>query len=79
MVSGLADFHNVEKEGVPAMAHADITPSQFVYVKETGTYKLNDFNRCRFIPINNKTNELCPYFVGNNPGTVGVVVSNRTL
>ena len=79
LVSGLADFHNVEKEGVPAMAHADITPSQFVYVKETGTYKLNDFNRCRFIPINNKTNELCPYFVGNNPGTVGVVVSDRTL
>jgi serine/threonine protein kinase len=69
---GLADAHNIGKEGVPAMAHADITTSQFVYVKEAGIYKLNDFNRCRFIRIDKKTNKTCPYTVGNNPGTVSI-------
>ena len=69
LASGLADTHNVGNEGVPAIAHADMTTSQYVYVKESGIYKLNDFNRCRFLAIDKKTNEICPYHVGNNPGT----------
>jgi hypothetical protein len=75
VITGLSDFHNWDKEGVPAMAHTDITTSQFVYVGETGVYKLNDFNRCRFIRWNQKENKTCTYKVGNNPGTVRVSLS----
>jgi hypothetical protein len=69
-ISGIADVHNFAKEGVPSIAHTDIHSAQFVYVEETGLYKLNDFNRARFLPINEKTNEICKYEVGNNPGAV---------
>ena len=70
--AGLSDFHNWDKEGVPAMAHTDITPTQFVYVGESGLYKLNDFNRARFLRFNQKTNKTCTYQIGNNPGMVSV-------
>ncbi len=69
VASGIAAMHNHHKEGVAAMAHTDITTSQFVYVGSTGIYKLNDFNRCRFLRWNKKTNKACTYHVGNNPGT----------
>jgi hypothetical protein len=71
-ISGIADVHNFSKEGVPSIAHTDIHSAQFVYVEETGLYKLNDFNRARFLPINEKTDEICKYEVGNNPGSVRV-------
>lgn len=67
--TGIADLHNFAKEGVPAVAHTDIGSSQFVYVEEVGVYKLNDFNRARFLAKNEKTNEICTYEVGNNPGS----------
>jgi len=68
-VSGIADLHNFAKEGVPSIAHTDITAQQFVYVEEARLYKLNDFNRARFLPVNKKTSEICTYEVGNNPGS----------
>lgn len=74
-VSGIADMHNIGKEGVPSIAHTDITTQQFVYVNEAGVYKLNDFNRARFLPRNKKTNAICTYKVGNNPGSVRVLVT----
>lgn len=67
VASGIAATHNHPKEGVPAIAHTDITTSQFVYT-ESGLYKLNDFNRCRFIRWNKVKNQTCEYTVGNNPG-----------
>ena len=70
--SGLADLHNFAKEGVPAVAHTDITGDQWVYVEEAGVYKLNDFNRGRFLGKHNNTDELCTYTVGNNPGRVSI-------
>jgi len=73
-VSGIADLHNFAKEGVPSIAHTDITTQQFVYVEEAGLYKLNDFNRARFLAKNEKTNEICTYEVGNNPGNVRIVL-----
>ena len=72
-VSGLADLHNFAKEGVPAVAHTDIDSGQFVYVDAAGVYKLNDFNRARFIAKNEETDELCTYEVGNNPGLVSAM------
>jgi hypothetical protein len=64
--SGLADFHNIDKEGVASIAHTDISPSQFIQVN--GIYKLNDFNRARFLRWNSKKNEPCGYLVEKNPG-----------
>ena len=75
--TGLADMHNFAKEGVAAVVHADIAGDQYVYVEEDGVYKLNDFNRARFLAINSKTNELCNFTVGSNSGTVSEVVSVR--
>ncbi|KAI2488639.1 protein tyrosine kinase [Fragilaria crotonensis] len=54
-------------EFVPgAFAHTDITPAQFVHVD--GIYKLSDFNRCRFIPFDEKRQRNCGFRVPNNPG-----------
>lgn len=67
VASAIADAHDSERNGIPTLAHTDITTAQFVHMD--GTYKLNDFNRCRFIPVNQRTNENCGFNVGNNPGT----------
>lgn len=69
VASGIADMHNSHKEGVPAIVHADITPAQFVHVSSVGIYKLNDFNRCRFLAWNQRKNQTCTFHIGNNPGT----------
>lgn len=66
VASGISDVHNIEGNGRPSIAHTDITTSQFVF--SDGRYKLNDFNRCRFIAWNEKTNKQCKFHVGNNPG-----------
>ena len=75
--SGLSDVHNFAKENVAAIAHTDITPGQFVFIGdgETGIFKLNDFNRCRFIRWNAQTQTTCPFHVGSNPGGVSIVVT----
>eukprot|EP00814_Leptocylindrus_danicus_P003558 CAMPEP_0116027462 /NCGR_PEP_ID=MMETSP0321-20121206/14663_1 /TAXON_ID=163516 /ORGANISM="Leptocylindrus danicus var. danicus, Strain B650" /LENGTH=507 /DNA_ID=CAMNT_0003500861 /DNA_START=231 /DNA_END=1754 /DNA_ORIENTATION=+ len=48
------------------LAHTDITPTQFILIG--GKYKLNDFNRSRFIRWNKNENAPCSYRVGRNPG-----------
>jgi hypothetical protein len=73
VATAIADVHLVEENGRPSIAHTDITTSQFVYVN--GRYKLNDFNRCRFIAWNQKTNEQCGFYVGRNPGHVSAWVN----
>lgn len=66
IASAIADAHDSERNGIPALAHTDITPAQFVQVD--GIYKLNDFNRCRFIPFDDKRQRNCGFRVPNNPG-----------
>ena len=73
LVSGLTDVHEYGEHDIAAIAHADITTSQFVYVREQEQFKLNDFNRCRFMAWNPKTKQQCGFYVGNNPGTVSCV------
>jgi len=63
---GLASMHNMEVEGLPAMAHTDISPSQFVATNDN-IYRLNDFNRARFLRKRDD-GTLCGYEVGRNPG-----------
>lgn len=62
----VADVHNFDKEGQASVAHTDITPSQFILID--GVFKLNDFNRARFIRWSTELNEPCGYYVGKNPG-----------
>jgi serine/threonine protein kinase len=63
---GVAAIHNFDGEGVPSLAHTDIAPGQFVQVDRL--YKLNDFNRARFLRWNVTSQSPCGYFVGKNPG-----------
>ena len=62
----VADLHNFDKEGQASVAHTDITPSQFISIN--GVFKLNDFNRVRFLRWSMELNEPCGYYVGKNPG-----------
>lgn len=63
----LASVHNVDREGRPSIAHTDISTGQFI--KANGIYKLNDFNRARFIHYSRSKGTACPFFVGMNAGS----------
>eukprot|EP00587_Corethron_hystrix_P007162 CAMPEP_0113321470 /NCGR_PEP_ID=MMETSP0010_2-20120614/14944_1 /TAXON_ID=216773 ORGANISM="Corethron hystrix, Strain 308" /NCGR_SAMPLE_ID=MMETSP0010_2 /ASSEMBLY_ACC=CAM_ASM_000155 /LENGTH=250 /DNA_ID=CAMNT_0000179615 /DNA_START=13 /DNA_END=765 /DNA_ORIENTATION=- /assembly_acc=CAM_ASM_000155 len=63
---GVMEMHQIDGAEYPTIAHTDITPGQFILVD--GIYKLNDFNRCRFMRWNTTSNSACGYKVGNNPG-----------
>jgi len=63
---GIADMHDVEEDGIASIAHTDITPSQFIYID--GKWKLNDFNRCRFMREKKEDKSVCGFEVGSNPG-----------
>eukprot|EP00571_Detonula_confervacea_P007931 CAMPEP_0172313680 /NCGR_PEP_ID=MMETSP1058-20130122/20754_1 /TAXON_ID=83371 /ORGANISM="Detonula confervacea, Strain CCMP 353" /LENGTH=533 /DNA_ID=CAMNT_0013027377 /DNA_START=226 /DNA_END=1827 /DNA_ORIENTATION=- len=77
--AGLADLHDADamrdENGEitsAAMVHADIKAEQFVNIG--GVYKLNDFNRCRFMRRYRNSAESggdgkpCGFKVGNNSG-----------
>jgi serine/threonine protein kinase len=61
---GLEAIHSIP--GGPII-HADIQSEQFL-VTSDGTVKLNDFNRCRFMPTNNITGRPCPIRIPQAPG-----------
>jgi len=63
---GIADIHDVEDDGVASIAHTDITPSQFIYINNR--WKVNDFNRCRFMRVYKEDKSTCGFYVGANPG-----------
>ena len=62
----LAELHNFDQEGQASVAHTDITPAQFVKVSDR--YKLQDFNRARFLRWNKHRNRPCSYNITSNPG-----------
>ncbi|KAL7560677.1 hypothetical protein ACA910_001359 [Epithemia clementina (nom. ined.)] len=64
----VAEVHNFDMEGKPAIVHNDISPSQFLLTQD-GKIKLNDFNRARFVRANPETRDTCPYQMEYNPGT----------
>ena len=81
MAAALADLHDADgmKDAngniiSASMVHADITTDQFIIID--GNWKLNDFNRCRFMRRQRKTGpetgdgdgKPCGFQVGNNPG-----------
>jgi hypothetical protein len=63
---GLAAVHNMDAEGRATVAHTDISPNQFIRVN--GIYKLDDFNRARFIQWSETNQTACPFRISNNPG-----------
>ena len=67
VASAIADVHTYPNSQQSSIVHTDISTSQFVFIE--GQYKLNDFNRCRFIAINRVTQQLCGFKIGNNPGS----------
>ena len=63
---GLAALHNFDVEGRASVAHTDIAPNQ--WIKVNGIYKLNDFNRARFLRYSQTNHTVCPFEVGRNAG-----------
>jgi len=62
----IAEMHDVEDDGYASIAHTDITPAQFIFID--GHWKLNDFNRCRFMRVKKEDDSPCGFYVGANPG-----------
>lgn len=56
---GLADVHNVDMEGKASIAHTDISADQFILID--GLWRINDFNRARFIGQYRHNGTNCPY------------------
>lgn len=61
LLKGLKDIHELK------IVHADIQAKQFL-VDPIDGLKLNDFNRCRFLPKHNKTGESCLVKIPSAPG-----------
>lgn len=63
----LADVHSVGNiYNSAAISHTDVGPSQYLWID--GMFKLNDFNRARFIRWDNENKEACPFFIPVNGG-----------
>jgi len=62
----LADVHDLDGTGISSMSHGDFASKQYIFID--GRFKLNDFNRGRFIRWNNKLHEPCTYTIGSNDG-----------
>lgn len=52
---GLADFHSIDER--PSIVHNDVKPSQFIRIN--GVYKLNDFNKAKYLLYNESTGKKC--------------------
>mmetsp|Transcript_20399 Transcript_20399/g.30054 ORF Transcript_20399/g.30054 Transcript_20399/m.30054 type:complete len:438 (-) Transcript_20399:534-1847(-) len=63
----LSDVHSVGNiHDSAAISHADLSASQYLWFD--GMFKLNDFNRARFIRWNTVKQEACPFYISYNPG-----------
>lgn len=67
VTKALADVHSVGNiYNSAAISHTDIGPSQYLWID--GMFKLNDFNRARFIRWNAVLKEACPFYIAVNGG-----------
>mmetsp|Transcript_19160 Transcript_19160/g.43623 ORF Transcript_19160/g.43623 Transcript_19160/m.43623 type:complete len:192 (-) Transcript_19160:92-667(-) len=66
VAEGIRQMHQIDDPEFPTIAHTDITSGQFIMID--GVFKLNDFNRCRFMRWNTTSDSVCGYKVGRNPG-----------
>lgn len=58
---GIAALHSLD------IIHADVQTQQFL-INSQGIIKINDFNRCRFVPRNNTSLAICPIGIPSAPG-----------
>jgi len=65
--ASVADAHNLDSMGRPTISHTDVKPDQWILGSD-GHYRLNDFNRARFLGWDEKQNTTCPFYVGKNGG-----------
>jgi len=70
VAQSVADAHHYDDKGRATIAHTDLKPNQWIYLN--GRYKLNDFNRCRFMSWNNERDQVCGFEVARNAGVVSV-------
>ncbi|CAB9526605.1 activated protein kinase kinase kinase 7 [Seminavis robusta] len=68
VASGIAAVHNVDEEGRASLAHTDISTDQFISLDGRIVFKINDFNRARFLRKNSLDNSSCPFTVKSNKG-----------
>jgi hypothetical protein len=61
LLKGLKDLHELK------IVHADIQAKQFLLDPNDGL-KVNDFNRCRFLPKNDKNGDSCSVKIPSAPG-----------
>jgi len=66
VAQALADVHNIDGDGISSMTHGDFAGKQYILIN--GVFKLNDFNRGRFLRWNPNINKTCPYTIGHNDG-----------
>mmetsp|Transcript_16300 Transcript_16300/g.24159 ORF Transcript_16300/g.24159 Transcript_16300/m.24159 type:complete len:467 (-) Transcript_16300:466-1866(-) len=66
VAQGLADAHNIDGDGISSMSHGDFKIDQYINIG--GIFKLNDFNRGRFIRWDSKKLEPCTYTIEYNDG-----------
>ncbi|CAJ1939965.1 unnamed protein product [Cylindrotheca closterium] len=64
VAQALADVHDLDGDGISSMSHGDFASKQYILID--GRFKLNDFNRGRFIRWNPTLNEPCPYTIEKN-------------
>ena len=64
----LADAQNIDGDEIPSLSHGDFATKQYILMEDKGVFKLNDYNRGRFIYWNNATQAPCKYTIGNNDG-----------
>jgi len=67
ITKAIADMHSIGNiHNSAAISHTDIASDQILWID--GMFKLNDFNRARFITWNAKKEEACPFFISKNMG-----------
>ena len=73
---GVAGLHTLKDSATgfaTPILHADIQAKQFI-VTQKGVVKINDFNRCRFLPYqkekkSTKERKFCPIYIPSAPGS----------
>ena len=67
VMKALTDLHGVGNiHDSAAISHTDMTADQYLWFD--GKFRLNDFNRARFIRWNEKKQEACPFWIAAAPG-----------
>jgi len=67
VTAALADVHGIGmRKDSSSISHTDISVDQFLWLD--GMYKLNDFNRARFIRWDVRKNKPCTFYIPKSPG-----------